>query len=249
MKSIVSFFHVSFAYADKPVITDADFSVSEGDFVSIIGPNGGGKTTIARLMLGLLKPNSGRVEVFGGKPVSARERFGYVPQHARYDDLFPVTVMDVVLMGRLKARAGFYSKKDRAAAVKALAFAGMEDAEKTTFAKLSGAQRQRVLIARAVAGDPELLLMDEPTSYVDSAAEVKLKDLLKSLNRRVTVIVITHDLGFVSTSVNKIVCVNATVRLHESREVTPEMIRNLYGAPVEFVDHDSRSCAEDKVHG
>lgn len=242
MSGIVVFSKVSFAYAEKQVITDADFTIDRGDFVSIIGPNGGGKTTLAKLMLGLLRARSGTVEVFGKNPAQSRERMGYVPQYARFDDLFPVTVMDVVLMGRLRKVAGFYSRKDRAAAMEALSETGMEETAKKTFAGLSGGQRQRVLIARALAGKPDLLLMDEPTSYVDSAAEVKLKDLLVCLHERITIIVITHDLGFVSTSINKIVCVNEKVKLHESKEVTPEMIRTLYGAPVDFVDHTTNAC-------
>ncbi|TFG62287.1 MAG: ABC transporter ATP-binding protein [Spirochaetales bacterium] len=251
MADIVQFKHVYFGYGDTPVLEDADFSIGRGDFVSIIGPNGGGKTTLARLMLGLLKPRSGAVSVFSESPASARERIGYVPQYAKFDELFPITVMDVVLMGRLKKLAGFYSREDKVKAMAALGETGMESFCKKPFSGLSGGQRQRVLIARALAGGPDLLLMDEPTSYMDSAAEIKLKDLLVQLHERITIVIITHDLGFVSKSINKIVCVNVSVKLHDSRRVTPEMISGLYGAPVEIVDHETNrcACAEEETNG
>jgi len=238
-QEIVRFNNVSFSFEQTPVLRDVSLSIEAGDFVSVIGPNGGGKTTLARLMLGLLKPDSGWIRVFNKSPYVSRKRLGYVPQFSLFDPQFPATVMDVALMGRLTRGIGFYSREDKEAAVKALEEVGLQGLEKRSFSELSGGQRQRLLIARAVAGDPELLLLDEPTSSVDTAVEKKIGDLLQTLHKRMTIIMITHDLGFVSQCVDKLVCVNTDVRLHHTEDVTAEMIQTLYGAPVKMVDHTS----------
>jgi zinc transport system ATP-binding protein len=236
---VIRFEHVHFSYNGTEVLTDVGFVIHAGDFVSIIGPNGGGKTTLAKLILGLVHPDTGRIEVFGRPPVQGRKRIGYIPQYSEFDHQFPVTVLDVVLMGRLTRGIGFYSKEDRKAAVKALEEVDLGGMEQRSFADLSGGQRQRVLIARALAGDPEILLMDEPTSSVDTAVEGRIRELLENLRRELTILLITHDLGFVSSCVNKLVCVNRKVHLHKSRKITPELIEELYGAPMQMIDHTS----------
>ena len=142
-------------------------------------------------------------------------------------------------MGRLSKPLGFYSREDKEAAEAALREVGMEGFENRTFSALSGGQRQRVLIARALSGNPEILILDEPTSNVDTAVELRLRDLLEKLHERLTIIMITHDLGFVAESVNTIICVNVWVKLHAAHKVTPEMIQRLYGGPVHMVDHDT----------
>ena len=165
----------------------------------IVGPNGGGKTTLVKLILGLLRPQRGEVRVFGQPPHRARLRVGYMPQHVQHDPQFPVTVMDIVLMGRLgQGVLGWPGRADRRAAIDALAQVGMEEFRRRPFADLSGGQRQRVLIARALCCKPDLLLLDEPTSNVDSLVEARLLDLLRDLNRQMTIVMVSHDLGFVS---------------------------------------------------
>ncbi len=236
-----------FSYNGSKVLTGVSFTIEEGDFVSVIGPNGGGKTTLAKLILGLLDPDSGNIEVLGTTPARARTALGYVPQFSRFDRQFPASVLDVVLMGKLEKRIGFYSREDKRQASRALEEVNLPGFENRPLSELSGGQQQRVLIARALAGRPKILLLDEPTASVDTSVEGKLKELLDELRKSLTILMITHDLGFVSQSVNKIVCVNRTVKLHESREVTPEMIEDLYGAPVHLVDHESRAgaCPDD----
>jgi zinc transport system ATP-binding protein len=240
----VEFRDVSFAYDGEAVLRDASFRVEPGSFVSILGPNGGGKTTLAKLMLGLLSPQRGTIRVFGKRPAVGRHNIGYVPQYSTYDPQFPVTVLDVVLMGTLSPLVSFHTKRDRARALSALEEVGLSEAASRAFADLSGGERQRVLIARALAVDPAILLLDEPTANVDVALESRLSSLLRYLNKRLTVMLITHDLGFVSSDVHQVLCVNEQVRIHPTESVTPEMISQLYGGSVRMVRHD-RSAEEN----
>lgn len=239
---IVSFQNVDFSYNGAPVLEGVTFAIYDRSFISIVGPNAGGKTTLLKLMLGLLEPSRGAIEIFGMPPDRARSLVGYMPQHVQFDPSFPVTVLDVVLMGRLGngTRFGPYRKKDRAVCLEALRRLEMHDARKHPFGALSGGQRQRVLIARALATEPKLLLLDEPTSNVDMAVETELFELLNALSKTITVIVVSHDLGFVSQYVQRVVCVNRRVAVHPTTAVTGEMISDLYGATVRMVQHDHR---------
>ena len=238
---------VSFSYNGGKVLTDVNFSVNSGDFASVIGPNGGGKTTLAKLLLGLLIPDEGSIRIMGKVPAKIRTRIGYVPQYSNFDTRFPVSVLDVVLMGKMQGGIGFYSRREKREASESLEYVGLEGFEKRSFAELSGGQRQRVLIARALASSPDILLLDEPTASVDTSVEDKLKTLLDKLRTHLTILMITHDLGFVSEQINKVICVNREVHIHEAKKVTPEMIETLYGSPVQFVDHTTHlgACSHD----
>lgn len=238
--------NVSFSYENRHVVQDVHLEIHPHDFVSIVGPNGGGKTTLIKLFLGLLHPSSGCVEVFGLKPEQARNRIGYMPQHAHLDPQFPVNVMDVVLMGRLGMgrRFGPFSRKDKKAAEQALERLKMWDLRKRHFSDLSGGQRQRVLIARALACEPELLLLDEPTAGLDAIVESEFYDLLKGFSADLTVVMVSHDLGFVSKLVNKVVCVKRNVVTHPTTEITGEIINQVYGAPMKMVRHDLTESKE-----
>ena len=242
---------VSFAYDRAAVLEDVNVSIRRGESICVVGPNGGGKTTLLRLILGLLEPAAGRVRVFGQEPRRVRKRIGYMPQHAYYDPQFPVTATDVVLMGRLGrgGALGWYGRADRHAAAEALAEVGMEDDAGRPFAALSGGQRQRVLIARALCCRPELLLLDEPTANVDTAVEAQLVDLLQQLNRRMTIVMVSHDLGFVSHIVQRVVCVNRRVVVHPTVELTGETIRDIYDVDVRMVRHDDVLPHDEHHHG
>lgn len=244
--AIVTIENLSFSFSRHQVLENVNIKVDEQDFVSIVGPNGGGKTTLLKLMLGLLHPARGTILVFGKPPEAARSRIGYMPQHAYLDPQFPVSVMDVVLMGRLghTRRFGPYSRGDKAAAEEALKGLQMWDLRKAHFSALSGGQRQRALIARALASDPDLLLLDEPTAGLDLAVETEFYDLLKQLTRNLTVVMVSHDLGFVSRLVNKVVCVKRTVVMHPTSEITGEMINEVYGSEMKMVRHDIRNSGE-----
>ncbi|HNS14053.1 MAG TPA: metal ABC transporter ATP-binding protein [Syntrophorhabdaceae bacterium] len=241
-EAVVSFRDVDFSYNSVPVLEDVSFTIYDKSFISIVGPNAGGKTTLLKLMLGLLGPSRGTIEIFMLPPDRARALIGYMPQHVQFDPHFPVTVLDVVLMGRLGngTRFGPYRKRDRAICLEALKKLEMYDAWKHPFGALSGGQRQRVLIARALATEPKLLLLDEPTSNVDMAVETELFELLNALSKTITVIVVSHDLGFVSQYVQRVVCVNRRVAVHPTAAITGEMISDLYGAAVRMVQHDHR---------
>jgi len=232
--------NLDFSYGSISVLEQANLSIGSGEFVSIVGPNGGGKTTLLKILLGLLEPQSGSVSVFGKPPIAGRKQIGYLPQHANLDSKFPVTVMDVVLMGRLgKTRImGFYTKSDRLAAAEMLARVGLEQLQDRPLSSLSGGQRQRVLIARALVSEPKLLLLDEPTSSLDDYVERELYDLLKELNKELTIAVVSHDIGFVSSYVEKVICVNRKVHVHPTSEINENIIHDMYGEHVHMVRHD-----------
>lgn len=230
---------VSFSYNRAPVIVNASLTVQEGEFVYVIGPNGGGKTTLLKLMVGLLKPRSGVVRVFGLPPERARHRTGYVAQLSSHDPLVPVTVRDVVLMGRLTANhIGGYEKGDFAAVERALERLGILELADKQFADLSGGQKQRVLIARALAGEPDLLLLDEPTANVDPVAREEIMAILECLKQEITIVMVSHEVWFVPQVVTKVVCVNRTVAVHPTSEVSAETIDRIYGKETRLVRHD-----------
>jgi zinc transport system ATP-binding protein len=248
-KIIVGFNDVSFSYNSVPVLENVNFNIDRLDFVSVVGPNGGGKTTLLKLMLGLAKPRTGKVRIFGTSPESARSRIGYVSQHFEFDALFPIRVIDIVLMGRLNQSLwkGRYSQSDRKAAIKALKEVQLGDYRYRHISELSGGQRQRVLIARALATEPELLLLDEPMAHVDVAAQEELFEFLHQLNKRLTVIIVTHDIAYVSSYVKSVLCVNRKVVMHPTREITGEIICELYGGEVRHISHSHIHRADDKM--
>lgn len=240
---------LSFAYDETPVLTDVGFTVGALDSVCIVGPNGGGKTTLIKLMLGLLEPDIGTVRIYGGKPAEQRRRIGYVPQYAHYDARFPISVQEVVLMGRLgESLSGRYTASDREAVQAALDAVNLTDLGVRSFASLSGGQRQRVLIARAVATGGDILILDEPTANIDSASEQQFFELLGRLNEHMTILMVTHEVGFASTFFKRIICVNNQVYIHPTSELTGELIQNMYGGNLQMIRHDHRCSAEGHEH-
>lgn len=241
---VVQLEKVNFAYNKAPVLRDVSLRITGPQFASVVGPNGGGKTTLLKLMLGMLKPDRGSIHVFGESPETVRDRIGYTPQHMHFDPKFPIGVMDVVLMGRLgQTPGGRYTKDDRQAAEEALDQMNLEDIGRKLFSDLSGGQRQRVLIARSLACRPQLLLLDEPTANIDAAVEKRLLEILKNLSKNIPVIMVSHDLGFVSDIVDTVICVNRKVVVHPTSEITGEIIRDIYGTDIRMVRHD-HSCSE-----
>ena len=254
---IVNIHKVSFSYTGSAnALENVTLKIAPGEFASIVGPNGGGKTTLVRLMLGLLKPDTGSVELFGGSPERNRIYVGYTPQQLRVDRLFPITVGDVVLTGRLGVRREEplwkrflfrYTKTDRAAAFEAMEKIAIADLARRTFGSLSGGQRQRVLIARALCGNPKMLILDEPTNNVDPSSVEQFYALLEELNRTVAILIVSHDLGVVSRFVESVICVNRRVIVHPTSEFDGTCVREIYGGDPKLIRHDHR-CSEEGHH-
>lgn len=237
-KAVIEFKDVSFAYQSQYAIDNANFNIREREYVSIVGPNGGGKTTLILLMLGLLTPQKGQIRVLNESPQSASVRVGYMPQSLHFDYRFPITVQDVVLMGVLRrGQLGPYSKTERMFAQQKLDELGIADLAGKSFSDLSGGQRQRVLLARTLACNPEILLLDEPTANVDARVEKILLEKLSELSKSMTVVLVSHDLSFVSKAVDHVLCVNRTVVRHPTANITPETIAELYHGEMRIVQH------------
>ena len=229
-----------FSFNGIPVLKEVSLVVRRGDFLALLGPNGGGKTTLLKLMLGLLKPERGSVRVFGKPPGEPSHRIGYMPQHLSFNQNFPISVLDVVLMGRLQPGKGWsrYTRSDRLAVQQALEKAEMWEFRNRRVGELSGGQQQRVFIARALVDDPEVLLLDEPTTSVDTKHQTDLFDILKELNESVTILVVSHDVGIVSSHVKSVACVNQQLFHHDDSEITQEMLDLAYQCcPVDLVAH------------
>ena len=241
---------VCFDYDGREVLSDVDLTVRTGDFLAIIGPNGGGKTTLVKLILGLLSPKAGTVRVLGADPLSVRPAVGYVPQHALIQPSFPVTVRDVVLLGLrhgdglLSARRWpGYGASEKQKALDTLHMVDMADLAERRFDALSGGQKQRVLVARALVSDPALLLFDEPTSNIDPQGKVCLFDLLSSLSSAITIVMVSHDLISASTRISSVAAVNRKLIQNRSRELTPTMLELIYGT------HDASCPMDDYIKG
>jgi len=245
---VVEISDVTFGYPPDPgrdpVLQNVHLEVFKDDFLGIVGPNGGGKTTLLKLMLGLVLPHKGQVRVLGAAPRRVRARIGYVPQHAQVDASVPADVLDVVLMGRLSHSlwGPKYSSRDVAKARDALAQTGTEALARRPIGTLSGGQRQRVLIARALAGDAELLLLDEPTAGVDVHMERGLFDLLRKMNETIPIVMISHDVSFVSSKLKRVACLNRTLTCHAAHDVTDEIVASMYHGHVQAIEHGDQ-CA------
>ncbi len=199
------------------VLDGVTFSVGEGDFLGLVGPNGGGKTTLLRVILGLERASAGSVRVFGAQPGSFPGRIGYVPQRLFFDREFPISVRDLVLMGRLSKKKLFqhYNALDRRRVDEAIHAAGLERLIERRIGDLSGGELQRALIARALAGEPELLLLDEPTASIDPQMKTAIYNLIEQLKERLTIVLVTHDTELISRYVTKIATLHVTLDLHE----------------------------------
>lgn len=236
---------VGFHYGDLSVLENITTQIPQGDFVGIIGPNGGGKTTLLKIILGLLTPDSGEVKIFGHSVAEAKEHFeiGYVPQHiAQLNFSFPTTVLEVVRSGLTRRRGvgHFLTKSDTAVARETLALVGIADLADRPLDELSGGQRQRVFIARALAGSPRLLILDEPTAGVDSNSEKQLEVLLADLNKKqgMTIITVSHDVDAVLSQVKHVLCVNRSLVCHTpSKKFNRDEYASSLYANRQTVDH------------
>jgi zinc transport system ATP-binding protein len=235
-RALIAARHVTFGYGAEKVVEDVSLEIRPGDFLAIIGPNGGGKTTLVKILLGLLRPWSGEVV---WTPPARPGRMGYVPQFSTFDKDFPLRVRDVVLMGRLGRQSLLrpYTRKDREEVERVLARLGLTHLASEHVREISGGQLQRVLIARAVVSDPAILFLDEPTASIDAESRGSLMGLLEELNREIPIVVVTHDVTSIAPMVRRIACINRRLFYHGGPELSQEVLEEVYGCPVELVTH------------
>ena len=221
---------LSFSRDKTNILEHINLTVEQGEFIGIFGPNGGGKTTFLKLLLGLLKPQRGSIKIFGEHPESVRSRMGYVPQAKLFDLQFPISVLEVVLMGLLSE--GPYTKISKEKARSALEKVKLSDKENRPFGTLSGGQAQRVLIARALVGEPEILLLDEPTVSIDAEAEKNIYELLEELKGNITILMVTHDLQPIIAKAERLLCIQKKLSIYLPKEVCEHFAMGLYHPPL-----------------
>ena len=237
---LVDIKHLYAGYTYETILEDINLTVERDDFIGLIGPNGGGKTTLLKVILGLLEPKKGSIKVMGDSPQQARRQIGYVPQSTVYDSDFPIRVQDVVRMGRLSSNRLFkpYNAEDDAIVAERLDWVDLTAQKNHALGELSGAQRQRVYIARALASEPEMLILDEPTISVDIEARTHIYDLLHTINQHgVTILLVSHDLNVISSYVKTIGCLNRNLHYHGEKQVTADMLKAGYNCPVDLIAH------------
>jgi zinc transport system ATP-binding protein len=230
---------VGLSLQGQTILQDIHLRVEPGDFLGILGPNGGGKSMLIKIMLGLVAPDRGSVRLFGRPPQQTRGRVGYVPQFAGFDRQYPISVLDTVLMGRLGRRGAFRSlgAEDKDLARRCLDRLGLTDLADRQIGRLSLGQLQRVLVARALAVEPEMLVLDEPTASLDPGGGADVYRILEELSEEMTILLVSHDLGVVSTMVSSIACVNQKLYYHPESTISREVFDEAYGCPLGFVTH------------
>jgi zinc transport system ATP-binding protein len=236
MAALIDIRSLSAGYGSNIVLRNIDFSITENDFIGVIGPNGGGKTTLLKVILGLLKPVNGSV-IFN-EDLIKRNKIGYLPQMSAGDISFPVTVMDVVLSGLMinKSSIARITPDDKRKAESIVDELGLREIKKSTLNELSGGQLQRVFLGRAIIGAPSLLLLDEPDNFVDSNFENDFYQKLHDLNNRMAILMVSHDVGTISSHVKSFACVNRNLHYHPSPEITNEQL-SAYDCPIQLVSH------------
>ncbi|MGI6021862.1 MAG: metal ABC transporter ATP-binding protein [Methanoculleus sp.] len=222
------------------ILEGVSLAIYPDDFYAIIGPNGGGKTTLLRAILGLLTPCRGEIRILGSRDASMRRYLGYVPQFRTFDFQYPITVREMILSGRLGHITRFprrYGADDHARADEALETLQITDLADRQIQNLSGGEQQRVIIARALVGDPKVLLLDEPTVYVDAPTEAHFYDIVDQLRDRMAIVLVTHDVGVLPGLVTRVACLNRRLYTHDTDEITPDMLEAAYHCPVDLIAH------------
>ena len=237
MNSIIEIRDLHAGYDGREVLHDVNLTVYERDFLGIIGPNGGGKTTLIKCILGLLKPTAG--EIIFKKTAGGKLPIGYLPQYTSIDKKFPITVEEVILSGLScqKSLTARFTAEQREKAHQVIAQMGLEGMEQRAIGALSGGQLQRALLGRAVVSDPEALILDEPSTYIDKRYEARLYELLGDINRRCAIILVSHDIGTVLQQVKSIACVNETLDYHPDTGISEEWLERNFHCPIELLGH------------
>ncbi len=249
MSKIVEIKSVFAGYNDEVILKDVSLDIYDDDFIGVIGPNGGGKTTLLHVILGLIKPYKGTINFCDDLKLHRNNKMGYLPQLNKIDKKFPITVKEVVLSGliygtQLMAR---YSKKDKIKAQKTLERIGICSLQNDAIGELSGGQMQKVLLARAIVSSPRLLILDEPNTFVDNQFEGELYEILNELNKEMAIIIVTHDVGTISSYVKTIACVNRELHYHQSNIISEEQLA-LYNCPIKLITHGEVPHTVLKTH-
>lgn len=247
---------ICFGYESQEVLHNINLQIPEGALAVIVGPNGSGKSTLLRLMLGLLQPRYGEIRIFGERPECRLRDVGYVPQSLQFDQKFPISALDVVLMGRVERHFfGGYDKTDRNIAQDCLKRVGLDGMGDKQFAELSGGQRQRVLIAQALASQPKILLLDEPCANLDVDGAAAIHELLRDLNSRLTIVMVSHNLNMVEAFASHIICVNHTADMHTISEVDASALAcgdwlhlKHDNCPIELTAAEAATCCHGPHH-
>lgn len=241
---------ISAAYDNKTVLENINLTVFEQDFLGVIGPNGGGKTTLIKVMLGLLNPTAGKVTFYQEGKEVPEISMGYLPQYNSIDKKFPISVYEVVLSGLNRQKSLFrsFSPAQHEQVKQVIARMGLEGLEKRAIGQLSGGQLQRALLGRALVSNPQVLILDEPNTYIDKRFEAKLYSLLEEINRERAIVLVSHDIGTVLQNVKSIACVNGTLDYHPDTEVPAEWLEEHFGCPIELLGHGNLPHRVLKYH-
>jgi zinc transport system ATP-binding protein len=238
MNPLVEIRNLSAGYGQNIVLKDVNLSIQQDDFVGVIGPNGGGKTTLLKALLGLIPPMAGEIIYDELMTEGNTHRIGYLPQINNIDRKFPVTVFDVVRSGLMSRNrlVGRYSREENERANSLMSEMGIFGISKKAIGELSGGQIQRTLLCRALVNNPKLLILDEPNTYVDNRFERELYEKLKVLNDKLAILLVSHDLGTISTYVKSYACVNGSLHYHAGNKVTPDLLKS-YECPIQIISH------------
>lgn len=231
---------VSVYYGKVLALHEINLTIKERDFLAVIGPNGGGKSTLLKVMLGLVKPAAGSIRIFGRSPHNVGGLVGYVPQLSTFNQSFPISAFDVILTGRLLKNSPFFHRftdEDRNMAAGLMKKLDIYHLRGRQISQLSSGQLQRVLLARALALEPKILLLDEPTASVDTRSKTDIFDLLNTLNEKMTIVMVTHDTAAISSYVKSLACLNTRLYYHGEPELQADIIKQVYGCPVDLIAH------------
>lgn len=236
---IIRLEHICAAYDRKQVLEDVDLTIYDRDFLGVIGPNGGGKTTLMKIILGLLKPESGRISFYKGGKEAPTISMGYLPQYNSIDKKFPISVYDVVLSGLNKQKSLFrsFSSEQREQVQRVIVRMGLEGLEKRAIGQLSGGQLQRALLGRAIVSNPSVVILDEPNTYIDKRFEAELYSLLNEINKECAIVLVSHDIGTVLQNVKSIACVSGHLDYHPDTQIPVEWLEKHFGCPIDLIGH------------
>lgn len=239
MNKLIELQNISAAYDSKPVLRSVDLTIYERDFLGIIGPNGGGKTTLIKLILGLKKPAGGKVCFYRNDKATEHITMGYLPQYSSIDKKFPISVQEVILSGlsSQKTLISRFTRSQHEQVEEVINRMGLQGLEKRAIGELSGGQLQRALLGRAIVSNPDVLILDEPSTYIDKRFEAKLYELLEEINHQCAIILVSHDIGTVLQNVKSIACVNETLHYHPDTEVSKDWLEKNFNCPIELLGH------------